>query len=253
MSQRYGQSLIAWSTIAAPHPFSGTCTSYSYRDQKTRQLVDDEGGDNLALILHSRKADVEFEARVTVASTDFLDLSAGAAVVVSGITGGTLLARRVSEKWTLLQPKTISFSGTHYPDLTQASPVLAGVATTAFVPDQTGLGIVYPGTEIIYSTFGMTHASGTIHSLTLDQELQITEDEPTPDGLITGAASHGYMRAISLDLLSKAAAPAVGTVLALTGAPARAANYRIESVETKLTEKRGQMFALKAIWIPPFG
>ena len=182
---RYGQTLIAWSTAAAPHPFSGTCTSYSYRDQKTRQLIDDESGDNLALILHSRKADVEFEARVTVDSTDFLDLSTGAAVVVTGITGGVLLARRVSEKWALMQEKTISFSGTHYPDLTQASPVLAGTET-AFVPDQTTLGIVYPGGEIIYSTVGITHASGTIHALTIDQELQITEDEPTPDGLITG-------------------------------------------------------------------
>jgi hypothetical protein len=94
---RYGQN-ITWSTLSAPHPFSGTCTSYSYRDNIQRQLDEDESGDNRVLIQHSHKASVNFEARVTDLSTDFLDLSAGAAITISGISTGTILATRAVER-----------------------------------------------------------------------------------------------------------------------------------------------------------
>ncbi len=250
---RYGQP-ITWSAITAPHLFTGECTAYGYRDAVTRQLIDDEAGDQMAVVLHSRKAELNFDAKVTSSSTDFLDLSAGAALTVSGISAGVVLATRAVERWSLGQPKTASIQATHFPDMTQASPATAGVALTAFTPTPT-LTIVYPGSKIIYGTVGLTHLSGIVHALTIEQQLSITEDEPTPAGLITGAASHGYMRTIQLDLLARtdlAAKPAVRSVLAITGAPSHAGGYRIESVEEKFAEKRGKMYAVSAIWIPPF-
>ena len=57
-------------------------------------------------------------------STDFLDLSAGAGLVVSGISTGTVLVRQAVEKWALGQPKMASVQATHYPDISQASPTL---------------------------------------------------------------------------------------------------------------------------------
>ncbi len=248
---RYGQA-ITWGTASAPHLFTGESNDYSYRDNKTRQLDMDEAGDNRALILHSRKAEISFSAKVSVGSTDFLDLSAGAAIVISGLDTGTVLCRRASERWALLQPKVASIQATHYPDLVQATPDLAGVALTAFTPaGQTQSGLVFPGGVIIYSTVGLTHASGVVHMVELNQELQITEDEPSPAGTILGATTHGYLRTLGLDLLATAAAPANGSVLTLTGAPSHAADYRIEEVETRYTVLRGKMYALKAVWIPP--
>ncbi len=247
---RYGQA-ITWSTPTAPHPFSGICTAYSLRDALTRQLIDDEGGDNVALVLHSSKAELSFSAKVTSDSTDFLDLSAGASITVTGINSGIVLCRRAVERWVLQQPKTASIEATVYPDIVQAGPVAAGTDLDAFTPDQSALTIVHPGAIIIYGTFALGHASGVLHELTLTQELDITEDEPSPAGTILGAATHGYKRTIELLLLSKAAAPAKGSVLALTGAPSHAADFLIESVETRFAEKRGKMYSISAVWIPP--
>jgi hypothetical protein len=112
---RYGQD-ITWGTLNAPHAFSGTRTSYSYRDNIQRQLDEDESGDNRVLIQHSRKASLSFEARVTDASTDFLDLSSGGAITISEISSGTILATRAVERWALGRPKTASIQATHYPD-----------------------------------------------------------------------------------------------------------------------------------------
>ncbi len=248
---RYGQT-ITWSTITAPHLFTGKCTSYSLRDAVSRQLMDDEGGDNVALALHSAKAELNFSAEVTDGSTDFLDLSDGVAITVSGIASGVVLASRAVETWRLGQRKTASVQATWFPDMVIGAGGAAGTGLDAFTPDQSALTIVYPGGVLIYGTHGLGHASGVLHGLTIEQQLTITEDEPSPVGTILGAASHGYLRTIQLDLLSTAAAPAKKSVLALTGAPDHSADYRIESVETKFESKRGKMYAISAVWIPPF-
>lgn len=173
----YGQS-ITWGTLDAPHPFTGTCTSYSYRSQLQRQLDADENGDNYALIQHSKKAEISFEAKITQASQDehdFLDLSTGAAITISGVTGGGILCSRAVERWSLGQPKTASIQATHYPDMTLTSPAAAG-KINAFTPDQSGLGIIAPGGKLIYGTFGFNSTAGLVQRVEITQQLQITED-----------------------------------------------------------------------------
>lgn len=256
---RYGQSTITWGTAAAPHIFKGVCTNYSYSDALTRQLDEDEVGDNRALILHSRKANISFDAKVIVGeddgSADFLDLSTGAAVTVTGINAGVVLASRAVERWTLLQPKTISMQGTHYPDITQAAPVAAG-ALDAQTPDQSAIvaPLILPGGKLIYSTIGLTSTGGVVHMVEISQSLTLTEDDPTPDGKIPGCAAHGYVRTISMDLLIKTTdtAPVPGALLNLTASSAMSniADYRVETAETRFTEKRGKMINVTAVWIP---
>src|SRR5262245_30365271 len=145
---RYGQA-ITWSALSAPHLFTGQCMAYSYDDEVEETVDEDESGDVLAVILDGRKAAINFEAKVTNVSTDFLDLSAGAAITVSGISTGTVLCNRAVETWRLRQPKMCSISAMHYPDLVQASPVAAGTALTTFTPTQSGLTVVTPGSKII--------------------------------------------------------------------------------------------------------
>lgn len=255
---RYGQSLLAWSTIAAPRPCTGIPTSYSYRLHSQRQLEDNESGDNVALIQHSTKAEIAFDARVTVGSTDFFNLgTAGAALVLNGVNNSdnsVIVITRAVERWALGQSKTISVQATHYPDMIQAGAALANKGLSAFTPDQAALGIVAPGGVMRYGTFGLNYTSAVVHMLELTQELQITEDEPSPDGKILGCATHGYLRSLNLELLVKTgfAAPRIGDVLAIDGAPAHASNYKIESVDQRLSEKKGEMYSVGAVWIPPF-
>ena len=249
---RYGQ-VITWSTVAAPHPFSGTLTNYGYRDVFSRLTDDDEAGDLRAIIQHSRKSALSFDAKVTEATTDLLDLSSGAAITVSGVTGGLILASRVVERWVLQQQKTVSVQATHYPDMTHTgTPVAAGTDLDAFTPDQSALSIVHPGGSLIFSTYGLSHAAGVVHELEISQELEITEDDPSPAGTIVGAASHGYKRSLRLMLLAKSTRPLPGSTLVLTGAPDHAADFLIESSDEVWAKQRGKMYEVSGIWIPPF-
>jgi hypothetical protein len=247
--QRYGQTLIAWSTVAAPHLFTGTCTAYSYGEQLQRLLDEDEAGENRALIQHSHKAAVNFEAKVTDGSTNFLDLSAGASITIAGINTGVVLASRAVERWTLNQPKTASVQATHYPDMAAGAGAAAGITNSAYTPVQ-ALAFVLGG-KIVYGTSGLTQASGVIHGLTLTQELTIVEDEPSPAGTILGAVGTGYLRTIQLEILATAAAPVVGAQLVLGGGLAMGSDYQVETAEPKYTSKRGLMYSVGAVWIPP--
>jgi hypothetical protein len=253
MYNRYGQ-LIKFGTVSSPHLFSGSCTQWSYNPARTEMIETGEGGDNEALILHSLKADFSFEAKIRAASTDFLDLSENnAAVVIDGISGGTCLVRRAVESYKLMRSKTAAVNGTHYPNVTQASPATAGATIDAFGSAQS-LAIVTPSDVIQFSTVGLGHASGVVHGLDLIQELSITEDESSPAGEIVGVVTHGYLRRIELDLLasSTGSAPAPNTTLALTGAPERAGGYKIVSAPQTFTELKGAMYRITAVWIPPF-
>lgn len=249
---RYGQA-ISWSTPNAPHVFTGICTNYRYNPTVQSQLDEDESGDNRAIIQHSKKAELSFEAKITEDSTDFLDLSAGAMITVTGTpAGGVILARRAIERWVLQQPKTASVEAIHFPVMSDSGAVAAGVDLDAFTPDQSALGIVTPGGSLIYGTHGMTHGSGVLHELEIAQELTITEDDPSPAGTLLGAAAHGYLRRIRMMLLATGTRPAVEATLALTGAPDHAADYKIESAPEVWSSKRGKMYEVTAIWIPPF-
>jgi hypothetical protein len=246
---RYGQT-ITWSTLTAPHPFSGVLEDYSYDDRFTRQNEEDESGEFMAAIIHSRKAELSFKAKVTSASTDWLDLSSSnAALTVSGVSG-IVLCKRAEERWELLQTKRISVDATCYPDMVQSEPVGPG-AISAFDPAVTTPPLVFPGATIIYSTIGLTNAAGIIHGVTLTQMLEIVEDDPDPTGKLLGAATTGYQRTMEVDILATGAAPANGTAFTVTGAPSRAANFSLEGVRTAYRIKGGMMYRASAFWIPP--
>ena len=248
---RYGQA-ITWGTLSAPRMFTGQTRSFSVRDALTKKLFTDMVGDNIAAALTGSKAEINFEAMVTEGSTDFLDLSEGAAVALSGFSTGVVLASRAFETWRIGEAKTAGVTATWFPDIVQASPTAPGVLS-AFTPEQSGLdNIVMPGGKLIYSTVGMTHSTGVMHGLTIEQLLQITPDDESPEGKILGAATHGYQRTISLDLLATGSAPAKGSVLSLTGAPSHASNYRITDVNKTYEDQRGMMFNISAFWISGF-
>ncbi len=169
------------------------------------------------------------------------------------ITEGTVLVTECVERWELLKEKICSIKATHYPDMVLGEGALAPATLSAFTPAaQTLTGLLFPGSDLIYSTIGLTHAAGVIQSLTLTQTLKITEFPPSPAGLLVGAATSGYKRKIELELLATAAIPAIGSVLVITGAPAHAGGYRISSAKRGLEREKGKMYNIGASWIPAF-
>lgn len=242
---------VDWSTPNAPHPFSGICRRYSARDAFTRQLLDDEVGDFRAAVLHSAKVAIDFEAEVTSASDDFFDLSDGP-VIALGLTPGTTCCYEATERWALEQPKVASLQATHFPGITSGNTGSDAGAISAFTPSQSGLGLLTPGNSLIYGTYGMTHAAGVVHGLTITQRWSLTEHRPTPAGVIPGVNAHGYTRTIELLLLATGAQPAKGTTLTITGAPDHAGGYRIEGSDLMFEDKREKMYQVRAFWIPPF-
>jgi len=248
---RHGQS-ITWGTLTAPRLFTGKTKRYSYNPAVTKQFHTDEGGDKFAYTPHSLKAEIDFEAMVTADSSDFLDLSTGAAIVIAGVDGGQILASRATETWRLGQAKTASVQATHYPDMPASDGGAAGTTLSAFTPDQSASQIVRPGGRLIYSTIGLTHAAGVVHGLTLDQILEISPDDDSPDGKILGATDHGYERNIRLELLAKGDLPAIDSVLTIGGAPAHANDYRISDAQLSFEDQRGKMYVIQAVWISAF-
>lgn len=260
MGTHYGQS-ITYGVLGAPSLFTGDNMSFSYELGVTEDNLENAGSDFAAMALHSLKGDLSFEGEITDASTDFLDLSSGARITVDGDPGGIdlspgfILAHEAVEEWNLMRRKQASVRATHYPDAPASAGAAAGTGVNAFTPDQSSIDFLFPGNKLIYSTVGFSHAQGLIHQLRLTQTLQITDDEPSPDGKILGAFSSGYKRAISLLLLAKpadAVIPAPRSVLTITGAPERMQNFRVIKAGPRLTRKKGMMFQIDASWIPAF-
>lgn len=261
MSYHYGQN-ITYGVLGAPALFTGDNMTFSYREQKTGDKLENGGSDYDAMAIHSKKGDIEFEGEVTEGSTDFLDLSQGARIAVEGspggidLTPGFILAHRAVEEWNLLRKKTAQVFAYHYPDgeIQGGDQGAAAGTLSAFTPEQ-DLDFLFPGNNLIYSTVGFSHAAGVVHQVRLTQTWEITDDDPSPAGKLLGAFASGYHRTLSLLLLGKpktAPIPRTGTELTLDGAPPHMQNYRVLSAQPRLTRKKGMMFQIEAAWIPAF-
>ena len=247
---RYGQS-ITWGAIAAPHLFTGDCLSYSLRDAVTKTNILNESGDIMTYITHARKAALSFEAQVNTGSTNFLDLSAGGSITVTGIATGTVLATRAVEKWfPIPKPKTASVEATWYPSITGGSGTAAGTTLNIVTPTQTGFGLMFPGSPVICGTFGLTHTAGIVHSMELHQMLKIVEDDEDPSGVILGAATTGYERMIVLEMVSTGTKPAVDSTLAVSGAPSTASGFVITASDEIWAFEKDKMYRVEASWNP---
>jgi len=248
---RYGQSITV-GTASAPQVFTGVCTRFDYGPQQQETLDPGMDGEHRALILHGKKRPFDFEAKITQESTNFLDLAAGAKIAVTGMSGGTILAARAWERWTLGQAKVAGVSGAHY-YFTGGSGGSAGTDLDAFTPDQAALGILIPSGQLIHGTFGLTHAAGVVHGLTVTQEWTLSDDDEAPDGSIPGCTAHGYLRRIELQLLATAALPTESDALVITGAPDHATDFRNVSCRQTYSPVPGKlMYSVNATWIPPF-
>lgn len=248
MSAQYGKALT-WSTVGAPHPFGGIAEDYSYND--AFQEVQVEGESELdSLILHGRKGEISFNATGNLTSVNFPMLSDGVKLAIVGIANGIILVSQVVETWSLGQPKKLSLSATHYPDMVDAAGTAATTISAATPAAPAGSGIIIrPAGSVNFSTAGMTHDSGIIQGLTLTQKVKLIDQEDELGKLIAAWVSN-YVRTIDLDLVSFGDKPEPDTVLAIAGAPDHAADFVINSSELAYRKGDKKTYKVKATWIP---
>ena len=89
----YGRNTVIYGPLSAPTLFTGDKMSFTARDAVTDQLITDGAENNVALALHSHKVSLDWEVQIRSTSTDFLDLSAGAKLAVTGYSISPRLTR----------------------------------------------------------------------------------------------------------------------------------------------------------------
>ncbi len=247
MAKSYGATR-EWSTVNAPHLFSGICENYTYADVNEETQVEGET-DIEAIVMDRRKGEISFEATITSDTTDFLDITGGCKLAVDGIETGVVLVTEVVETWGLRTAKRGSVRANHYPHMVDTEGALAAVNVNAMTPSlQSGINI-RPGGKVIWSTAGLTHTAGTVAELTLTQRVRLEEDDDEVGRWVAAYVSN-YTRAIELTLTSTGAPPEPDTVLTITGAPANAGGYIISRVEDVYSKGAKRVYRLQATWSP---
>ena len=242
-------SAIKWSTLNARHPVAGVCESWSYKAQRRGTKVSKETGDRAAMIRDILKAEFRYTARVDGTSTDFLDLSTGPVITISGITSGVVCALKAVERWQIgANPKKIEVSGNHYPLALTVAEGSTASRITAITPTQTSLAaLVTPGDELVYGTSGLSHGSGILVAMTLTQAWSIGLEQPNEDGDICGVIINDFIKTIELEMAASGDPPEEQTRLDVAGAPDHAVGFRIiEPPEASYTLEQAMVYKIQA-------
>ena len=160
----YGAAL-EWSTINAAHLCSGICENYTYDLAVEEDAIPGEV-DIAAFAYHGKKADIAFDCTFDNTSTDFLDLTNGQQLAITGLSSGIVLATEAVETWAMKQPKKGSIKAVHLVDATGTGT--AAGTLSALSPTSTAI-VIKPTSRIIYGTAGLSHAAGYIIKSVSDQ------------------------------------------------------------------------------------
>lgn len=253
MSNQYGTPTVKWSTATSPKLFSGIAENYNYRHNAQKSDTDNDDGERAISVLHGLTGDISFEVTITDASTDLPDLLDGSKITVvdaDNISGGTVLLTEIVERWQLGSDKMASARATHYPLVVGGAGAAAGTYS-GVSPVQVAPPIIIPGGSVVWGTKGLTSALGIVQSLTVTQTVQ-HKPEPDEAGQIVQVTTHGYFRRIALEVVAKgdAVCPAIGTTLAVTGAPAHAAGAFVTGADDRRRKGQKGTIAVEAEWFP---
>lgn len=249
--QIYGKP-ITWGTASFPKLFTGVTEDFSYKEAMRQSEEPDENSEIDAFIWDNLVADIDFSARITSGSTNFLDLSTGLKIAITNdaITGGFVLCSEAIEKWTLGAKKTASLKARHYPNTTDVVGGPSAGTLSAYTPGTGSPGsgvIVRPAGKVLWSTSGLSVTYGTVAELSLAQRWTLKEEDDG-DGNIGTIIASKYMRTIDLKVTATGDRPPVGTILSIDGAPAHAVGYQITRSELigRIEDKKA--YQLSAVW-----
>jgi hypothetical protein len=231
---------LKWSTADAPVPVSGIAENFTYRE--IEQVFEHMGEEEIAAVVtHGKKGEITFSSSPGGDVTALL-VRAGSELTIDGISGGKVLCTQASARWQRGSALTMEAQATHYPDLEASS---AGSITPATLTlSRTAGPLQLPTDTIWYGVEGLTGpVAGIVQSASISESVQVSEEEDGA-GEIVAVALYGYKATGSMEILTAAAKPAVGTELDLFG------GFRITSSEERWSKGQTRAVAVEGFLIP---
>ena len=238
----YG-SHIEFSTINAPKPISGICEGYSYKDSEQFTEIPGEG-EIAALVRHGRKGAITFSA-TPPATVTALGVRAGGQLSITGVSGGIVLVTTAGAKWQKGQPMVMDAQATHYPDVTGSA---AGQIDGADFSLSLGSGALQlPTDKVWWGTAGIDPiVPGIVQSCSISETVQVQEEEGSGNdvGKIVCLAVHSYKATASMEIMTTASMPEIGSALEVFG------NFIVTDAEPKFTRGNSRVIVVNGICIP---
>jgi hypothetical protein len=231
---------VKFSTVDAPQPISGICENFNYRNSD--QVFEHMGQQDIAaIVMHGRKGELSFSSSPPGTVTA-LGVRAGAELVVSAITGGKIIVASASARWSRGAAMILEATATHYPDLSATGTGTITPATITLA--RTAGPVQLPTDKIWYGVEGITGAvAGIVQAAGISESVQFQEEEDG-DGKIVALAVYGYKATGTMEILTSAAPPALGTELDLFG------GFRITSAEERWQKGSMRAVSIEGLLIP---
>jgi hypothetical protein len=236
-------SHIEFSTVNAPKPISGICEGYSYKDAQQFTEIPGEG-EIAALVRHGRKGAITFSS-TPPSSVTSLGVRAGGVISITGLGAGIVLVTTAGAKWQKGQPMVMDAQATHYPDVAGGG---AGSIDPADFSLSSGTGALQlPTGKVWWSTAGIEPiVPGIVQSCSISETVQVQEEEGSGDdvGKIVCLAVHSYKATASMEIMTTAAMPEIGSALEVFG------SFKVTDAEPKFTRGNSRVIVVNGICIP---
>lgn len=230
---------IKFSTVEAPKPIEGICENFTYRRADTVSEV--MGEDDLAaVVIHAAKGELSFSS-TPEGDVTALGVRAGAELTISGISGGKIIVSSISARWQRGQAMTMNAQAVHYPDLGTST----GSITTASIGLSRVAGpLQLPADKVWWGVEGIASpVAGIVQSLSITESAQLQEEEDGT-GDIVAVAVYGYKATASLEVLTSAEPPVMGTELDAFG------SFRVTGTEIRWQKQLMRSITIDGLIIP---
>ena len=231
---------IKFSTVDAPQPISGICENYTYKTAD--QIYDIMGESDLeGIVIFGRKGSISFSS-TPPGTVVALGVRAGAELTISGLTAGKILITQSSAKWQRKQPMVMDAQATHYPSLTATA---VGTLTPATITlARTAAALQLPTDKVWFGTESLTGpVSGIVQSCTVSETVQVQEEEDAA-GDIVAVALYGYKANGTMEIITSAAIPELGSTLEAFG------TFKVTSAEEKWAKGQMRSISVEGLLIP---
>ena len=234
---------IQFSTVNAPKPLSGICEGYSYKDSEQFAEIPGEG-EIAAIVRHGRKAAIAFSS-TPPATVTALGVRAGGVLTITGVTGGIILVTTAGAKWQKGQPMVMDAQASHYPHVSGSA--VGDITPGAFTLDSGTGALQLPTDKVWWGTAGIEPiVPGIVQSCSISESVQVQEEEGsgTDVGKIVCLAVHSYKATASMEIMTTASIPAIGSALEVFG------NFIVTDAEPKFTRGSSRVIVVNGICIP---